>query len=160
MTEFNIDLIKIATPIVVPMILGIYATKIQGRHKRIDLVSEFAQSYSAFLVLAQEYYAYTCNQRNDEIRLKIKAMMVEMKQPDAMIAIVNAAFRGKKIQQLCADLRKVTDTYCSMLNCASVSNDENDPLSDPYIHEDVFMQKISQANSLYTAIIELIAKKT
>lgn len=160
MTEFNFDLIKIVTPIAVPVILGIYATRIQGRHKRIELVSEFAQSYSAFLVLAQEYYYYMCDQRDDEKRLNIKARMVEMKQPDAMIAIVNAAFKGKEVKKLCSELREVTDTYCKMLSCASASDDENDPLSEPDIHAHVFMQKIDRANILYTAIIDCIAKRT
>lgn len=158
--EFNIDLVKITTPLVVPIILGLYATKIQGRHKRIELVSEFAQSYSAFLVLAQEYYYYMCRQRDDEKRLNIKNKMVEVKQPDAMIAIVNASFKGKDIQKRCSELREVTDAYTSMLSCTSLSDDETDPLNDQDIHASVFMQKVSRANTLYTEILGLIAKKT
>lgn len=124
--------------IVLPAILslgGYWVTgHIESQKRKTALLDEFAKSYSAYLTLTQEYYYQVClkdpelkgrgrnveKQRaklREEKNLVLKKKMLEISQPDGLLVLVQATFNGKRLNEECERLSRLTEDIASHCSC-------------------------------------------
>lgn len=162
-------LLVIAASIIFPCFQsfgGYLSTSITDADKnRSQITRDFSQYYSLYLSYADEYYLEVCdrasaNRNNSKdsaktsnadpkgndyaVRVTLKKNMLDIRQPDAMLAIIQYEFNDRKIQSKARKLAGYTSAIVDSLQCQNGNKYFND--------------QVVKANDIYIELLKLMSQ--